>query len=104
MTVSMTVAAVLARLIHDMEGDASMEETKKTYAYALVVAVCFYTLGFGPWGAIPWVYPSEIFPMDVKEKAMSVSTFTQWTANAAIALLVPIITTKWHPWGILAFF
>jgi MFS family permease len=104
MTVSMTVAAVLARLIHDMEGDASMEETKKTYAYALVVAVCFYMLGFGPWGAIPWAYPSEIFPMDVKEKAMSVSTVTQWTMNAIIAMWCVHQVSNWGSWGTLTFY
>jgi len=104
MTVSMSVAAIFAKMVSDMEDDPTTKETRTMYGYVVLVAVCFYMLGFGPWGAIPWVYPSEIFPMDVKEKAMSVSTFVQWAANATIAFLVPLITTQWHPWGILAFF
>eukprot|EP00929_Paragymnodinium_shiwhaense_P115074 TRINITY_DN8368_c0_g1_i1.p2 TRINITY_DN8368_c0_g1~~TRINITY_DN8368_c0_g1_i1.p2 ORF type:complete len:195 (-),score=49.63 TRINITY_DN8368_c0_g1_i1:407-991(-) len=41
------------------------------------------------WGGTPWIYPSEIFPMDIKEKAMSTSVASQWVANFAIAYIVP---------------
>jgi len=104
MTVSMTVAAVLAKMIHDMEDEPGMEETRKTYGLMLVVAVCFYALGFGPWGAVPWVYPNEIYPMDVKEKAVSTSVFSNWVANCLIAILVPLQTDAWNSWGTLLFY
>merc|ERR1712193_112877 len=104
MTVSMTVAAVLGKMIHDMEDDPTMTDTKKMYAYMLVGAVCCFALGFGPWGAIPWVYPSEIFPMDVKEKAMTTSVFSQWIANFAIAFLVVPQLKYLLTWGTLAFY
>lgn len=104
MTVSMTVAAVLAKMIHDMEDDPSTEETRRTYGLMLVVAVCFYALGFGPWGAIPWVYPNEIYPMDVKEKAISTSVFSNWVANYIIATVVPLQTDAWDSWGTLLFY
>lgn len=58
--------------------------------WALVVCVCGYMASFSMgWGAIAWVYPSEIFPMDVKEKALSTSVCSQWTANFVIAYMVP---------------
>jgi MFS family permease len=104
MTVSMTVAAVLGKMIHDMEDDPTMADTRKTYAYMLVAAVCCFAMGFGPWGAIPWVYPSEIFPMDVKEKAMTTSVFSQWIANFAIAFLVVPQLKYLLTWGTLAFY
>merc|ERR1719326_1460103 len=107
MTVSMTVAAVLAKMIDDMgdvSHDDSLKETQKMYGYMLVVAVCIYAIGFGPWGAIPWVYPSEIFPMDVKEKAMSTSVFSQWIANFIIAYWCVVQVSSWGSWGTLAFY
>jgi sugar porter (SP) family MFS transporter len=104
MFVSMTTAAVLAKMIDDMGNDPSMAETKKMYAYMLVGAICFYVIGFGPWGAIPWVYPSEIFPMDVKEKALSTSVFSQWSANCIIAIWCVGQVSSWGSWGTLAFY
>jgi len=104
MTVSMTAAAVLAKMISDMGDDPSMEDTKKMYAFMLVGAICCYVVGFGPWGAIPWVYPSEIFPMDVKEKALSTSVFSQWAANCIIAICVVGQVSSWGSWGTLAFY
>merc|ERR1719204_1949376 len=57
---------------------------------ALMVCLCGYIVSFGiGWGGVCWVYPSEIFPMDVKEKAMSTSVGSQWLANFLIAFLVP---------------
>merc|ERR1712136_149598 len=56
----------------------------------LLLLVCLYMSAFAiSWGGVPWVYPSEIFPMSVKEKAMSTSVFSQWVANFLIAYLVP---------------
>merc|ERR1712070_617045 len=107
MTVSMGVAAVLAKMIDDMgdvSHDDSLKETQKMYGYMLVVAVCIYAIGFGPWGAVPWVYPSEIFPMDVKEKAMSTSVFSQWGANFLIAWMVVGQVRLWGAWGTMAFY
>merc|ERR1712070_288180 len=108
MFVSMGIAAALAKMIDDLGDEhtclGSCKETKSTYGYLLVAAVCIYAIGFGPWGVIPWVYPSEIFPMDVKEKAMSTSVFSQWIANFLIAFLVVGQVHAWGSWGTLAFY
>jgi len=101
MTLSMGTAAILAKIIADNPDDT---EGNKTLGLLLVVAVCIYAIGFGPWGAVPWVYPSEIFPMDVKEKAMSTSVCSQWGANFLIAFLVPLQVNKIDAWGTLAFY
>jgi len=107
MFVSMTFAAVLGKMIYDMgdlvDGDP-MKETQVTYGMMLVACVCIYMMGFGPWGIIPWVYPSEIFPMDVKEKSMSASVFVQWAANFMIAFLCPVQVKYLQSWGTLAFY
>mmetsp|Transcript_74798 Transcript_74798/g.194555 ORF Transcript_74798/g.194555 Transcript_74798/m.194555 type:complete len:216 (-) Transcript_74798:242-889(-) len=90
------VAAGAVRLLADVVdatgGAASIDEAKPSggLGVALMVCLCGYILAFGiGWGGVPWVYPSEIFPMDVKEKAMSISVGSQWLANFLIAFLVP---------------
>merc|ERR1711941_217226 len=91
MFLSLLAATILAKVMENMGDDLTPEEQahKKTLGYVLLVFVCVYAFGFGPWGAVPWVYPSEIFPMDVKERAMSTSVFSQWIANFLIAFMVP---------------
>lgn len=101
MTLSMGTAAILAYIINENPDDI---EGNKPLGYALVAAVCVYAIGFGPWGAVPWVYPSEIFPMDVKEKAMSTSVTSQWAANFLIAFLVVWQVNVIGAWGTLAFY
>merc|ERR1711972_1153005 len=51
-----------------------------------------------------WVYPSEIFPMDVKEKAMSTSVGSQWLANFLIAFLVPYQVAALNLYGTFIFY
>lgn len=103
MCVSMGIAAILSKIISDKEADNPEADTL-ALGYGVLVSVCFYAFGFGPWGIIPWVYPSEIFPMDVKEKALSTSVGSQWLANFLIAFLVPGQVAGWGSWGTLAFY
>merc|ERR1711865_423628 len=100
----MSIAAALAKRIDDLTNEFGDDADTETLGVWLVVAVCIYAIGFGPWGVIPWVYPSEIFPMDVKEKAMSTSVFSQWIANFLIAFLVVTQVHNWGSWGTLAFY
>merc|ERR1711874_267197 len=72
---------------------------------ALLACLCGYMVSFGiGWGGVPWVYPSEIFPMDIKEKALSTSVSSQWIANFAIAYLVPQQVEMMKPWGTFFFY
>jgi len=41
------------------------------------------------WGTIPWVYPSEIFTMSEKEKAISLAVFWQYAINAVVYFVTP---------------
>merc|ERR1719210_2342938 len=72
---------------------------------ALLVCLCGYSASFGiGWGGVPWVYPSEIFPMDVKEKAMSTSVGSQWLANFLIAFMVPYQVAALNLYGTFIFY
>jgi len=84
MFICMTGSAIVAYCITELK------MTNGT-GMILLALLCGYIFSFGiGWGGVPWVYPSEIFPMDVKEMALSMSVGSQWLANFLIAYLVPL--------------
>jgi sugar porter (SP) family MFS transporter len=98
MGIFMTIAAIIDFMIEDNLGGSGKGSM-------LLVCLCGYILFFGiGWGGTAWVYPSEIFPMDVKEKAMSTSVGSQWLANFVIALVVPMQVKMMKAWGTFAFY
>lgn len=51
--------------------------------------VGFFAIGLGP---VFWLLISEIFPLAVRGRGMSVATVANWGSNFAIALIFPIMT------------
>lgn len=45
----------------------------------------FYT----PLGIISWIYPAEIFPVEVRAQGNAITTFTNWTVNLIFAQFSP---------------
>lgn len=41
-------------------------------------------------GVISWVYPSEIFPTEIRAKGNAISTFTNWTTGLIFAQASPV--------------
>ena len=41
-------------------------------------------------GIITWVYPAEIFPIQIRARGNSLSTFTNWSLGLIIAQVSPI--------------
>merc|ERR1719401_676975 len=94
----MIAASVIAFLIEEKD------QTNGTGSTLLAI-LCGYIISFGfGWGGVCWVYPSEIFPMDVKEKAMSTSVGSQWLANFLIAFLVPYQVAALNLYGTFIFY
>ncbi|KAF0644263.1 hypothetical protein FPSE5266_12186 [Fusarium pseudograminearum] len=52
------------------------------------INVFFYA---SSWGPVTWVVTSEIFPLKLRAKAMSVSTTANWLLNFAVAYAPPFI-------------
>jgi len=58
----------------------------------LLVAVLAYIGAFAmALGPIPWIVCSEIFPTRIRGRAMSVATFTIWTACYAVTQTFPML-------------
>ena len=55
---------------------------------AIMVFIAAFAMALGP---IPWILCSEIFPTKIRGRAMSVATFTIWTACYLVAQTFPML-------------
>jgi len=66
-----------------------------------IIMIAMFVFGFGfqlAWGIIPWFYPAEIFTMQEKEGALSVSTCCNFAANVVInQITLPLL--RWNASG-----
>lgn len=53
--------------------------------------VCFVAFFAFSHGAVVWVLFSEMFPNNIRARGVSISSFSNWTANALTIFLFPII-------------
>jgi MFS transporter, SP family, xylose:H+ symportor len=59
---------------------------------AALVCMLVYTAGFAvSWGPVTWVLLSEIFPNQIRGKAMAVAVAAQWIANYLVSWTFPIL-------------
>ncbi|CDY23062.1 BnaC07g31250D [Brassica napus] len=74
------------------------------YGYAVVVLVCVYVAGFGwSWGPLGWLVPSEIFPLEIRSAAQSVTVAVSFVFTFAVAQSVPPMLCKFQA-GIFFFY
>ncbi|GAB2221303.1 hypothetical protein Droror1_Dr00012478 [Drosera rotundifolia] len=60
----------------------------KGYAYLVIVLICVYVSGFGlSWGPLGWLVPSEIFPMEIRSAAQSITVAVSFIFTFIIAQL-----------------
>ena len=60
--------------------------------YLAVLFICVFVVNFAySWGPICWIYPSEIFPMHVKSKAVSIATCGNWVTNMVFGKFTPTL-------------
>ncbi len=64
---------------------------------AALICMLVYTAGFAvSWGPVTWVLLSEIFPNQIRGKAMAVAVAAQWIANYLVSWTFPILDS--NPW------
>jgi MFS transporter, SP family, xylose:H+ symportor len=57
-----------------------------------LISMLVYTAGFAvSWGPVTWVLLSEIFPNQIRGKAMAVAVAAQWIANYLVSWTFPIL-------------
>ncbi|CAM0134779.1 hypothetical protein VKS41_000667 [Umbelopsis sp. WA50703] len=98
MAISHIIIAIIVGLF---ENDWAAHTTQGWVAVAFVY---FFIANFAySWGPIGWVYPSEIFPLRIRAKAMSVTTSANWMCNFIIGLITPPMIASIH-FGTYIFF
>lgn len=86
MSASLVAVAVLMRSSSDFS------------ANMVIVAVILYNAFFGAsWGPVPWLYPPEILPLQIRAKGVSLSTATNWLFNFIVGEVTPSLqqSMKW---------
>ena len=79
--IGMTVCEFVVAIV-----GSTTSQSNQSAQSALVAFVCFYIAFFAStWGPIAWVITGEIFPLQIRAKAMSLSTASNWLWNWAIA-------------------
>ncbi|KAF7560861.1 hypothetical protein G7046_g3286 [Stylonectria norvegica] len=98
MAISMiTVGIIVAKFRHDWPGHMGA-------AWVAVALIWVYIAGFGAtWGPCSWTLISEICPLSIRAKGVSIGAFSNWLNNFAIAFFVPPMFQAWA-WGTYIFF
>ncbi|KAM7255347.1 hypothetical protein ACFE04_020588 [Oxalis oulophora] len=61
-------------------------ELPALYAVAVVVLICVYVAGFAwSWGPLAWLVPSEIFPLEIRPAAQSITVAVNMLATFVVA-------------------
>jgi len=59
--------------------------------YVILIGTAFFIFNFAiSWGPVCWIYPAEIFPMNVRAKAVSLSTMANWVMGTCMTWIVKL--------------
>lgn len=87
--------AVTQLVIASVGSAIPIDSTTPTAQHAqivLVVFVCLFLFFFASsWGPVAWVVTSEIYPLKVRAKSMSITTASNWLLNFAIGYGTPYL-------------
>lgn len=95
MAASMVLAGVFALAIqHTLELEG-VDDTAPVLGWLLLLSICLYLMALNfSWGPMTWIYASEIFPMDVKERAFALCSCFFWLAQMLALFLFAELTNE----------
>ncbi|KAK3330084.1 putative glucose transporter rco-3 [Apodospora peruviana] len=86
------IGMAICQLLVAAFATANGENNASTQNHLLIIFVAIYIFFFAAsWGPVVWVVTSEIYPLKVRAKSMSVSTASNWLLNFGIAYSTPYI-------------
>ncbi|KAF5622952.1 RCO3 glucose transporter [Fusarium sp. NRRL 52700] len=73
--------------------DTATGQSYEKASQTILITFCAINIFFfaASWGPVVWVVTSEIYPLKVRAKAMSVSTASNWLLNFGIGYSVPFL-------------
>ncbi|KAI3318516.1 general substrate transporter [Xylariaceae sp. AK1471] len=86
MAICQLVIAIFSTAAYEMKG---------LVAKLLIVFLSFFVFFYAAsWGPVAWVVTSEIYPLKVRAKSMSISTASNWLLNFGIAYGTPFLVNE----------
>ncbi|GAB9477205.1 Major facilitator superfamily, partial [Globisporangium polare] len=72
-------------------GNTDNSGCSKAAGYVIILGTSFFVFNFAiSWGPVCWIYPAEIFPMNVRAKAVSLSTMANWVTGTCMTWVVKL--------------
>lgn len=92
-TIMLTVYATVGVTMVDFTPGAD----NSTPGYVMITFTCLFILSFGcTWAGCVSVVANEVFPLQIRSKALGVSIAFNWSANFFIGFCTPIVTEVIH--------
>jgi sugar porter (SP) family MFS transporter len=91
--VGMFLGHILSAITFTVGCDGNVDDAgcSTTAGYIIVVGTAFFVFNFAmAWGPIPWVYAAEIFPLNVRAKAVSLTTMSNWVMGVIMTFVVKV--------------
>lgn len=90
------IGMAICQLLIAAYATASGDDNMTLQSQILIIFVAIYIFFFAAsWGPVVWVVTSEIYPLKVRAKSMSISTASNWLLNFGIAYATPyMVDTK----------
>ncbi|RLN21199.1 hypothetical protein BBJ28_00008237 [Nothophytophthora sp. Chile5] len=92
-SVGMVVGHLLSGIFFTIgcDGDTESSGCSKGAGYAIIVGTSFFIFNFAiSWGPVCWIYPAEIFPLNVRSMAVSLSTMANWLMGVVMTWVVKL--------------
>ncbi|EPS37792.1 hypothetical protein H072_8346 [Dactylellina haptotyla CBS 200.50] len=84
-----SAAGLAAALVVNAAQAQHLDPTNRAQARSMVAMNFVFSLFYTPLGIISWVYPAEIFPVEVRALGNAITTFTNWAINLIFAQFSP---------------
>uniref|UniRef100_K3WE16 Hexose transporter 1 n=1 Tax=Globisporangium ultimum (strain ATCC 200006 / CBS 805.95 / DAOM BR144) TaxID=431595 RepID=K3WE16_GLOUD len=91
--VGMVLGHVLSGIMFTAGCDGNTDDSgcEKSYGYVILIGTAFFIFNFAvSWGPVCWIYPAEIFPLNVRAKAVSLSTMANWVMGTCMTWIVKL--------------
>jgi len=73
------------------DGNTDDSGCSKGAGYVIIIGTAFFIFNFAiSWGPVCWIYPAEIFPLNVRAKAVSLSTMANWIMGTCMTWVVKL--------------
>jgi MFS family permease len=84
-----SAAGLAAALLVNAVQAEYLDENNGSQLRSMVAMNFVFSLFYTPLGIISWVYPAEIFPVEVRALGNAITTFTNWVINLVFAQFSP---------------